>query len=181
MDYETKPTCREDLRRLSAYFRRLFNVPPDGPFPVLEALEKVPDVFEGSVFQIVEDNKMPLNTPARCTQNDSGGFTLEIKESVYEGAFEKRIGAYRGFICHEICHVFLFSIGFVPIYSRSFEEGKVPAYRSVEWQTKALCAEVMIPYEESCGMKQKEIIAKYHVSMGFAENRIKLDKARKQR
>ena len=45
MDYETKPTSRNDLRRYSAYFRKLFDVPETGPFPVLEALDKVNDVF----------------------------------------------------------------------------------------------------------------------------------------
>lgn len=35
MDYETKPTSRDDLRRYSVYFRKLFDVPETGPFPVL--------------------------------------------------------------------------------------------------------------------------------------------------
>lgn len=55
MDYETKPTSRNDLRRYSAYFRKLFDVPETGPFPVLEALDKVNDVFDDCGYVIVEE------------------------------------------------------------------------------------------------------------------------------
>ncbi len=81
MDYETKPTSRKDLRRLATYVRKMFDVPEGGPFPVLDALEKLPDIFEGSSYQIVEDMKLPPQTMARCTSNDSGGFTIEMGKS----------------------------------------------------------------------------------------------------
>lgn len=176
MDYETKPTSRKDLRRFAVYIRKLFDVPESGPFPVLEVLEKLPDIFKGSNYQIVEDKKLPPQTMALCTPNDTGGFTIEIKESAYVGAYEKQIGAFLGFICHEICHVFLFKIGFTPVYARNFSNGELPAYCSVEWQAKALCAEVMLPYEETRGMKFKELVDIYHVSKAFATNRRKLEK-----
>ena len=175
MDYETKATSRKDLRRYAPYLRALFNVPRTGPFPVLEALEKLPDIFEGSNYQVVDDNKLPPQTMAQCSPNNSGGFTIEIKASVYAGAYEKQIGAFLGFICHEICHIFLFTIGFTPIYTRSFGSCELPAYRSIEWQAKALCAEVMIPYEESRGMNCKELIERYHISQAFSSKRQKLD------
>lgn len=176
MDYETKPTSRKDLRRYAAYVRKLFDVPETGAFPVLEVLERLPEVFEGTGYQIVEDNKLPPQTMARCIPNENAGFTIEIKESVYVGAYEKQIGAFLGFICHEICHVFLFEIGFTPVYSRSFSRDEIPAYCSVEWQAKALCAEVMIPFDESRGMKPKAIVEKYKVSQAFATKRRKLEK-----
>lgn len=176
MDYETKPISRKMLRRMAPYVRELFEVPETGMFPVLEALEKLPDVFEGSNYRIVEDNSLPPQTMAQCIPNEKGGFTIEIKESVYVGAYEKQIGAFRGFICHEICHIFLFKIGFTPIYARSFSGKQLPAYCSVEWQAKALCAEVMIPYEESRGMKIKDIADIYVVSKAFAEQRRKLER-----
>lgn len=176
MDYETKPTSRKDLRKFATYVRKLFDIPETGPFPVLEVLERLPDVFEGTYYQIVEDKKLPPQTMAQCVSNDNGGFTIEIKESVYVGAYEKQIGAFLGFICHEICHVFLFEIGFTPIYSRNLSKSEIPAYCSVEWQAKALCAEVMIPFEESRGMKPKAIVEKYKVSQAFATKRRKLEK-----
>ncbi len=176
MDYETKPTCRKDLRKYAMILRKLFGVSSEGPFPVLEALDRVPDIFEGSGYQIVEDKKLPPQTMAQCSPNDTGGFTIEIKESVYVGAYKNQVGAFLGFICHEICHIFLFKIGFTPVYSRSFADGELPAYCSVEWQAKALCAEVMLPYEETRGMKPTELVNTYHVSKAFATNRRKLDK-----
>jgi hypothetical protein len=176
MDYQTKPTSRSDLRKYARLLRQLFGVSQTGAFPVLEVLERVPDVFEGCNFVVVEDSRLPPRTMAQCAPNGNGGFTIEIKETVYRGAYENQRGALLGFICHEICHVFLFAIGFTPIYARSFEDNELPAYCSVEWQAKALCAEVMIPYEESCGMSAPQIEEKYVVSKAFAKNRRKLNR-----
>ncbi len=89
MDYETKPTSRKDLRRYSKVLRRLFDVPATGAFPVLEILDRLGEVFEGSNYEIVEDKKLPPKTMAQCSPNESGGFTIEIKETVYNGAYEK--------------------------------------------------------------------------------------------
>ena len=77
MDYETKPISRKMLRRMAPYVRELFEVPETGMFPVLEALEKLPDVFEGSNYRIVEDNSLPPQTMAQCIPNEKGGFTIE--------------------------------------------------------------------------------------------------------
>ena len=176
MDYKTKPTSRYDLRRYAVYFRKLFDAPLTGPFPVLLALDKLSDIFANCNYLILEDSCFPPKTMARCVQNDKGGFTIEIRETVYLGAYHKKIGAYLGFICHEICHIFLFQIGFAPIYERSFANNELPAFVSVEWQTKALCAEVMIPYDESRGMSVSTIQNIYHVSKGFALARKKLER-----
>ena len=153
----------------------MFDAPQTGPFPVLEALEKLPDIFENCNCIVVSDDELPTRTMADCMPNEQGGFTIEIKESVYRGAYENNSGASRGFICHEICHVFLFNIGYRPVFERTFADNELPAYCSVEWQAKALCAEVMIPYEESCGMTKKQIIEKYVVSNEFAKKRIRLE------
>ena len=173
MDYKTKATSRRDIRSYAKILRRLFRVPDTGAFPVLDVLERLGDVFSNCNYVVVEDRAMPLQTVARCMPNDAGGFTIEIKQSVYDGAYEKHIGAFLGFICHEICHVFLFKIGFTPVYERSFADNTLPAYCSVEWQAKALCGEVMIPYQESIGMSIEEIIKNYHCSKAFAECRRK--------
>ena len=172
MDYMTKPTSRKELRRIAPFLRKLFGVDETGEFPVLEALEQLNDVFPGTLYTVLYDGDMPVDTPARCRPDDEGNFIIEIKESVYNGAYYKRIGAYRGFIMHEICHVFLYKIGFTPIYTRSFENKEIPAYCSVEWQTKALCGEVMMPYNATIGMDRDTIMRTYGVSKGFADTRL---------
>ena len=174
MDYKTKATSRRDLRRYSRILRKIFKIPLTGAFPVLDVLDKISDVFKNCNYEIVDDKKLPPQTMARCIPNDHGGFTIEIKESVYDGAYKKQIGAFLGFICHEICHIFLFYIGFTPVFERSFENNELPAYCSVEWQAKALCAEVMIPYEETKRMSVSSIESTYHVSKAFARNHKKL-------
>lgn len=168
MDYITKPVSRKHLREYAKFFRKLFDVPEEGPFPVLEALEKLPDVFEGSTYRVVEDDEMPKKIVARCIKNEEKGFVIEIKKTVYDGAMD-RIGAYCGFILHELSHIFMYEIGYTPILQRSFEE--TPLYCSVEWQVKALTGEIAMPYEETKGMTVPEIIKKYNVSKGFAKKR----------
>lgn len=106
MDYESKAITRGELRQYSKILRDLFDVPMTGAFPVLDVLERIPDIFEGSRYLIVEDHALPPKIMAQCIPNDEIGFTIEIKESVYYGAYTNRTGALLGFICHEICHIF---------------------------------------------------------------------------
>ena len=149
-------------------FRELFKVPKGEPFPVLYALEKLPDYFEGSHFIVVDDEDLPKNVVAQCVKNDGKGFTIEIKQYVYDGAMN-RIGAYLGFILHEIVHIYMYELGYTPILQRSFDDP--PLYCCVEWQVKALTGEIAMPYEETEGMTVPEIMKKYNVSKGFAKKR----------
>ena len=138
---------------------------------MLNALEILPDVFKGTILSIVEDDDLPPNIPAICFPDECGNFTIKIKDTVYKGAYEKQIGAYFDFICHEICHAFLFKIGFTPIVERSFGNNEIPPCKSVEWQAKALCGEVMMPYNATAKMTCREIMTKYHVSKASANYR----------
>lgn len=171
MDYLTKPTNREELRLLSVLFRKMYGVNHTQAFPVLEALERIPDVFPGTVVKIVQDKELPMNIPARCFPNEDGDFTIEIKESIYQGAYKKSIGAYRGHICHEMAHVFLYKMGFTPIFNRQFKNREIKPYESMEWQAKALAGEIMMPYEDIANMSVKDIMNIYGVSKGFAKTR----------
>ena len=168
MDYITKPVSRKQLRQYAVLFRELFDVSQEGPFPGLDALEMLPEVFEGSTYVGVQDDELPKNVVAQCVKNEGKGFTIEIKQYVYDGALE-RIGAYCGFILHEMAHIFMYEIGYTPILQRSFEE--IPLYCSVEWQVKALAGEIAMPYEETEEMSVHEIMKKYNVSKGFAKKR----------
>ena len=76
-------------------------------------------------------------------------------------------------ITHELCHVFLFKIGYTPIVERRYGDRQLKPYESVEWQAKALCGEVMMPYDETKGMSVYEIKAIYGVSDEQANYRLK--------
>lgn len=118
MDYQTKPISRKKLRLLSKVFRSLFGLGENSPIPVLQVLERVPNVFRGTIFLVLEDFELPCNIPARCYLVEKDNFSLLRSRiafmKVYEGAL-KGVGWCRGVICHEICHVFLYKIGFTPI------------------------------------------------------------------
>ena len=167
MEYRTKPLTRSQIRKLAPIFRSLFGVDNTGTFPVLDALEKIPDIFKGSCYEVVENDELPINTPAKCSIMSDGTFIIKIKQDVYDGAMNN-VGAYRNHITHEMCHPFLYSIGYTPIMERSFENGNLPAIESSEWQAKALCGEVMMPFDETEPMCYQMIAEKYGVSTGSA-------------
>ena len=126
-----------------------------------------------------------LNTPSLKIKifllTYSLGATLKQKavlwQTVYDEAYLHNNKAFLCFICHEICHAILFHIGFMPTSARSIIKGKeTPAYRSVEWQAKALCGELTIPYDATIGMNANEIMELYPVTKASAKYRVKLDK-----
>ena len=171
MDYVTKPVSRKDLRRFAIYFKKIFSIQGIKQVPVLDMLEKLPDVFEGSTYRIVDNDKMPKKRVACCRKKRDKGFVIEIKQYVYDGA-RRGIGTYCGFILHEIVHIFMYQIGYRPILERSFSDD-VPLYCSVEWQVKALTGEIAMPYEETKHMTVNEIMSTYNVSKSFAKKRKK--------
>lgn len=171
MDYVTKPLTTKKVRLLAELFRKEFKLDPHEKIPVLFLLDQLADVFGNHFhYEILDDHEFPPSVMARCCLNNEGGFTIEIRESVYSGA-HKGNGAFRGFICHEICHIFLFKIGQYPEFNRAFPDNEIPAYCSVEWQAKALCGEVMIPYEDSLEMNVTALVANYGVSEASAKYR----------
>lgn len=104
---------------------------------------------------------------------------IEIKQTVYDGACYHGNRAFLCFICHEICHVIL-SILVMPVSTRTLaKDEEIPAYCSVEWQAKALCGELTIPYDATVGMKAKAIMEKYPVTEASAKYRVKQDKKKK--
>ena len=171
MDYYTKSATREQIREFASVFRELFDVSLTGRFPVLEVLDKFRSKFPTFHYEVVEDDELPVSIPAQCDVGTDGIFEMKIRRSIYDGAYKKGTGAYRDHILHELCHVFLYSIGFTPVIQRSFRNGMIPNDRSSEWQAKALCGEIMIPYEESENMTVEDIQRVYGVSKAQAEYR----------
>lgn len=173
MDYETKATSRRELRLYAKLFRAICGLPEEEPVDPIALLDKLPE-FEGFSdvsYEIVYNNELPGNVPAQCVTTNEG-YCIQIKESVYLGAYEKKTGGHRMHIMHEIMHVFADKLGFKPVYTRQLS-GKIPSYKSLEWIVKALAGEVMMPYEATRGMTEKEIIEIYHVSKSAAALRLK--------
>lgn len=173
MDYETRPTNRRELRLFSKLFRIRCGFTIDEPIDPLLLLDRLPDIsgFENVRYEIVEDSELPGNVPAQCDQNDTG-FIIKVKESIYDGAYEKNLGGNRMHIMHEIMHPFADYLGFKPIFSRELVKS-IPLFRSLEWIVMALAGEVMMPYKATSEMTVEEIMQTYGVSKAAAEKRLK--------
>ena len=175
MDYEARiGLSREKIRILSVFVRKILQV-RTLKFPVLKVLDKLEILFPDNFYYVSEEDSLfEKNVPAYIEQEGENEYCIHIKQSVYDGALKGR-GDCLGFINHEIAHfclIHIFDIG--PknikfgnsiIYSREPKEGKIPPFKSMEWQAKALCGELMIPYEKCKDMSYWEIISKTKSSM----------------
>lgn len=171
MDFVIKATNRYELRLYSRLFRSICGFTEDEPIDPVELLDSLPDLegFGDVRYEVVYNNVLPGNVPARCIPDDSG-YLIQIKESVYLGALEKKTGGYRMHIMHEIMHSFLDKLGYRPIYERQLTK-ETPVYCRLEWAVKAIAGEVMIPYNATMDMSEKDIISYYGVSPAAAKKR----------
>jgi hypothetical protein len=172
MDYETKPTSRNSLRLFAQFFRLICGFDETEPIDPVTLLDRLPDLegFDDVRYDVVPDYELPAKVPAQCTKNENG-YLIEIKESVYYGAYENKTGGHRMHIVHEIMHTFADKLGFQPIFTRKLTE-ETPCYRSLEWIVMALAGEVMMPYEATKGMSVHELMDTYGVSKSAAKKRL---------
>ena len=170
MDYKTKPTSREELRGIARFVRKLFKCKNKYRFDVMDAFERIPSVIPAVTCLVVEDDEIEGDIPARCVPDFEGHYTIEVKSSIYDGAAEG-IGGYRAHILHEICHAILCLLGFTPILDRAFKNNELKPFESMEWQAKALCGEILMPYEETEGLSVRQIRHLCKVSRESAELR----------
>ena len=171
MDFVIKATNRHELRLYSKLFRSICGFTEDEPIDPVELPDRLPDLegFGDVRYEVVYNNVLPGNVPARCIPDDNG-YLIQIKESVYLGALEKKTGGYRMHIMHEIMHSFLDKLGYRPIYERQLTKD-TPVYCRLEWAVKAIAGEVMIPYNATRDMSEKEIVSFYGVSPAAAKKR----------
>ena len=109
---------------------------------VLSLIEVFPVYFPKCVIVVVPDEEMEEGTPTTIEENlldETGKYTIRIKESVYERACNGS-GGDRMHIIHEMSHYILIEeYGFKPLTARSYGN-IVVRYKpcSMEWQAKAL-------------------------------------------
>lgn len=178
MDYKTHPITREELRIVAKGVREAFKCKNKYRFNVIDAFERISLVFPQIICAVVDNDEFEPSVPGRCIPDMSGNYLIEIKNSIYDGA-AKGVGGYRDHIMHEISHAILCLLGFTPILDRSFKNGELRPYESMEWQAKALCGEIMIPYEATAGLPINKIIGYCKVSRSCAE--LRFNEFRKKR
>lgn len=171
MDYKTYPIKRQSLREIASILRKIFGCKNKYKFNVVDSFERIHSLFPNIYTEVVEDEELERNIPARCLPDFANNeYLIQVKNSVYEGACDE-IGGYRAHILHEICHAILCILGFVPIMDRQYKNNEIKCYESMEWQAKALCGEILMPYEETQDLSITEIMRLCNVSRDSAEKR----------
>lgn len=168
MDYETSVILdRLQIRMISKFFRKMFNIKTT-LFPVMKVLDALVKRFSDVLYYSVEEDELfDPRVMAILEPQEDGMYCIRIRQSVYNNAINGD-GASLGYICHEECHfilIHLFNIGpriYTDVngirYARCVKEKEILPYKSMEWQAKALCGEVMIPYETCKNCSLDEII-----------------------
>lgn len=176
MDYRTKPISRKKIRVIAIFVKKeLFKCKNKYYFDVIKALEKIPFLFGNICYEIVDDNCEELkNVPAATIPDIDGNYCIKIKESVYEKAYFEKNGGCRMHIMHEICHVLLFMLGYVPYFGRAYKNYELEPFESIEWQAKALAGEILIPYYSTKHLDLNQLINKCKISEEAAQNAIKI-------
>lgn len=178
MDYITKPISRGELRIIAYWFRSLFKCRNKYRFDVINTFERIHSIFDNITVEVVEDDdetNFTKEVPAQCIPDMKGNYHIQVRKSVYLGACSG-VGGYRAHIIHEISHAILCILGYTPLLQRSFNNNQIPKrYESMEWQAKALCGEILVPYEETKHLSKKQIISYCQVSEACANMRLKLN------
>ncbi len=155
IDYKTKPLSREVIREYSKFIRKDLNL-KNSKFSIEEVINCV---FEKYKVMFLYDEDYEFHDGVCCYLvfiNDKAH--IHIKNSVYENACE---GDHKsiGFIIHEICHFYLIKIfDHSPISDKRYPSRTLANYESTEWQAKALCGELMIPFEKFKNKTIREIM-----------------------
>ncbi len=183
MDYETRVILtRLQIRRIAQGFRKMFNV-ASLRFPVIKVLDLLVVKFDGNLtYSIEEDSSFDTNVMAELQSNGDGRYNIRIRQSVFDKATSGDRASI-GYICHEMCHYLLIGVLDIGpklyqatdgmVYTKSINSNDMPLYKSMEWQAKALCGEVMIPYEECKALSLSEIVDKTQSSTEQAKYFIK--------
>lgn len=179
MDYKAKTgLSRNQIRRLSKIIRKGLGI-DTLRFPVLKVLDKLETLYPDNLYYVVENGKFfEKGVPAYLEQETTNTFCIHIKQSVYTRALHGN-GGCLGFIAHEIAHfllIFVFGIGAdfcrlgdTLIFARETRKQEIKIWDSMEWQAKALCGELMIPFEKCKDMSLEEIIYYTNSSMEQAK------------
>lgn len=172
-DYETFPMSRKEIRVIAKTIRNLLHI-TETKIPVIKLLD-ILEMKYGLLLSIELDECFDKNVVAYLTE-ENNTFIIHVRNSVYDKACEGKRDCI-GFICHEMCHYFLISwFGYTPIYGRTLGNKRIDRFRSMEWQAKALCGELMIPYYDFLNADVSEIMKKTDSS--FRQARYYIDTVR---
>lgn len=165
VDYKTKPISRKTIREFSKIMRKDLNL-KSLKIPIDQLMDCVYLKYN-VIFLIEDDNE--FSDGVVCYLNFIFGQAyIHIRNSIYESACEgdnKSIG----FIYHEICHFYLIKVfKYYPIENKKYQSRTLKNYESMEWQAKALCGELMIPFEEFKDKSIKEIMSETNSSYSQA-------------
>lgn len=157
IDYETRPVSRKLIRKFSKIIRNDLKI-KNNKISIDEIMDKVYLKY-GVTFSYEEANE--FDDGVVCYLDFEGEEPcVHIRNDVYENASRgdrKSIG----FIIHEICHFYLIKIfKYQPVNLVPFPSRFLPNYKSMEWQAKALCGEVMIPFDQFKDKTIEEILEK---------------------
>lgn len=146
--YKVIPLSREYITQKAIRIREATKTEIDFLFPVEKMIEYLLECMEGSL-EIIEDNKLPNNIPAKTiqypninSQKNLPYTIIQVKESVYLGAIEEN-PEDRFTLAHEIGHAFLLHGCMCNNICKKNEI--IPPIEDPEWQADTFAKELLAP------------------------------------
>lgn len=164
---------RGEIQKMASRVRKLIDISPEKPFPIVQLLEVLGTPFEDDEppaleVEIVADEELQDNYAEYHPISN----TMLIRESVYNGACNGN-GRDRFTLAHELGH---FVIHRNVDYTFARSEEKVESYQDPEWQANTFASMLLIPRDQIAGHTIDEVAEKYQVSKTAA--RIALSQAK---
>lgn len=165
------PLSREYINQKALRIRQATKTEIDFLFLIEETIEVLLECMEGSL-EIVEDDKLPYNIPARTVSypniNSNKYFPytiIQIKESVYLGAISGN-PEDRFTLAHEMGHAFLLH-GCTENKVCGIDKNILPT-EDPEWQADTFAKELLAPSYFFDGANYKEIAQKCKIPQNYA-------------
>lgn len=157
MNVAAEPLSRQLIRKMTWKVRQIAGCDNVLYFPIVHFIEWVlanPENEMKIEFEIVEPDEM-IDTYGTT---NTGRNVIKIRNDVYERAVEGN-PRDRFTLCHELGHYLLHQPE-----SISYARGRIPVYRSPEWQANTFAAELMAPMHLVKNMSIEEIMVQCGMS-----------------
>ncbi len=164
LQYGAKPISRYEIKKITAFFRKILKLDGVQCVPIIEILELVlPQIFPDFEYEIRPNEEMR----GLCGVTYPEQSRIEINEKIYEKAI-KGDGHARYSIAHEIGHFILHNDVKVKL-CRIHPETQLKPYEDPEWQADVFAGELLAPSDLVKDMDVDEIIRLCGVSRRAAE------------
>lgn len=157
---EVPPKSRKNLTTDAHIIHKLIGYKGDGPFPIVEFLERgLPLLYDGFECEITALKELG----EKFGETYPDRHLIRLREDVYDGAVAGD-PLSRMTLAHEVGHL-LEHEGVPRALARKEASRSIPAYKSSEWQANAFAGALLMPACKVIALAPEEVSKLYKVTV----------------